>query len=74
MQNQIDIEKFRNEIKSCMKTHPEEMTSKKYLREIKARIEYQFLKTDGALEFPNNFEGDLLRIAYTAAILSEEKS
>ena len=32
--------------------------------EIIDRIEYQYLKLDGTLEFPNSFEGDLLKIVY----------
>ncbi|GEU27892.1 hypothetical protein QuyetLC_22590 [Bacillus anthracis] len=34
------------------------------------RVHYMYLQTDGTIEFPNSFEGDLLKIAYGTAVQS----
>ncbi len=39
-------------------------------QEIIDRIHHMYLQTDGTIEFPNSFEGDLLKIAYGTAIQS----
>ncbi|WP_430394871.1 hypothetical protein [Enterococcus faecalis] len=39
-------------------------------QEIIDRVHYMYLQTDGTIEFPNSFEGDLLKIAYGTAVQS----
>lgn len=39
-------------------------------QEIIDRMHHMYLQTDGTIEFPNSFEGDLLKIAYGTAIQS----
>lgn len=39
-------------------------------QEIIDRVHYMYLQTDGTIEFPNSFEGDLLKIAYENAVQS----
>ncbi len=39
-------------------------------QEIIDRVYYMYLQTDGTIEFPNSFEGDLLKIAYGTAVQS----
>lgn len=39
-------------------------------QEIIDRVHYMYLQTDGTIEFPNSFEGDLLKIAYGIAVQS----
>ncbi|MCO5440427.1 hypothetical protein NG874_12215 [Enterococcus faecalis] len=39
-------------------------------QEIIDRVHYMYLQTDGTIEFPNSFEGDLLKIAYRTAVQS----
>lgn len=33
-------------------------------------VHHMYLQTDGTIEFPNSFEGDLLKIAYGTAVQS----
>lgn len=42
-------------------------------QEIIDRVHYMYLQTDGTIEFPNSFEGDLLKIAYGTAVQSIKK-
>lgn len=39
-------------------------------QEIIDRVHHMYLQTDGTIEFPNSFEGDLLKIAYGTAVQS----
>lgn len=39
-------------------------------QEIIDRVHYMYLQNDGTIEFPNSFEGDLLKIAYGTAVQS----
>ncbi|HHD1579296.1 TPA: hypothetical protein ACN1NE_001459 [Enterococcus faecalis] len=43
-------------------------------QEIIDRVHYMYLQTDGTIEFPNSFEGDLLKIAYGTAVQSIKQS
>ncbi len=47
-----------------MKTPKGDRYTKPRFEEIINRIEYQYLKTNGIVEFPNSYEGDLLKIVY----------
>lgn len=42
-------------------------------QEIIDRVHHMYLQTDGTIEFPNSFEGDLLKIAYGTAVQSIKK-
>ena len=33
------------------------------------RMHYMYLRTDGSMQFPNSFEGDVLKIAYNEIIM-----
>lgn len=37
-------------------------------QEVIDRVHYMYAKIDGTIEFPNSYEGDLLKIAYNNAI------
>lgn len=43
-------------------------------QEIIDRVHHMYLQTDGTIEFPNSFEGDLLKIAYGTAVQSIKQS
>ncbi|EHV2899546.1 hypothetical protein K0I65_000983 [Enterococcus faecalis] len=43
-------------------------------QEIIDRVHHMYLQTDGIIEFPNSFEGDLLKIAYGTAVQSIKQS
>lgn len=36
-------------------------------QEILDRVHYMYLRTDGTIEYPNSYDGDLLKIAYELA-------
>lgn len=44
-----------------------------YHQEVIDRVHYNYLTTRDSLDFPNSFEGDLLKIAYTSAVTAAEK-
>lgn len=36
-----------------------------YLQEAKDRIEYAYLQIDGTIDFPNSYDGDILKLIYS---------
>ena len=40
----------------------------KMAKNIIERVQYMYLKTDGTIEFPNSYDGDLLKLSYKLAI------
>lgn len=44
-----------------------------YHQEVIDRVHYNYLTTRDSLDFPNSFEGDLIKIAYTSALIAAEK-
>lgn len=48
-------------------------TSEAYLDEVEARLTYFYYKTTGNFEFPNNIEGDILRMMQHALELRRKE-
>lgn len=47
---------------------------KAVLAEVKARVEYFYGQAGGTIRFPNSAVGDIVRLAYRAALLAKDET